>query len=468
LLVTVCLISRFLILKPEKKEFSYDLETKEPFVNPLMGLAPWATIEKSQQPHTLVYAELTWRDFEPQEGFYDFQSFESKNQFDRWKKEGKRLVFRFILDKPGKQTHLDIPDWLYDKINWDGKFYDSEYGFGFSPNYENALLIEEHAEAIEALGNRYGGQDFISFIEMGSLGHWGEWHVDVKAGIDLLPDEAIRNAFVLQYIEAFPNTHLLMRRPFTIASDFDLGLYNDMTGDFASTMTWLEWIHHGGEYSQTGEINGLSPMPEGWRLAPIGGEQAINLRNEDLYLHNLDQTLSLLRQSHTTFIGPNGPYAVPEGSWLQSGVDQVMGLIGYRLFIEKMIIRTSKGSSRDINIELIFGNNGLAPIYYNWPTHIYLFDKNKNTVYDQQLQIDLREIVPNQSVRVECTMPISSELEPGVYSLGIAITDTITQKPAVRFAMKNEENELIYKLGEFKINGIIKKSIFSRNIELDY
>src|SRR5215208_66415 len=63
-----------------------------PIVNPLMGWAPWATIKESNQPHTLVYADLTWRNFEPDEGVYDFNTFEKKQQLARWRKEGKRVV----------------------------------------------------------------------------------------------------------------------------------------------------------------------------------------------------------------------------------------------------------------------------------------------------------------------------------------------------------------------------------------
>ncbi len=50
------------------------------------------------------------------------------------------------------------------------------------------------------------------------------------------------------YVEAFPDTHLLMRRPFSIAQKLELGLYNDMTADLTQTSTWLDWIKNGGEF----------------------------------------------------------------------------------------------------------------------------------------------------------------------------------------------------------------------------
>ena len=112
-----------------------------PILNPMMGWAPWATIRASTQPHTLVYADLTWREFEPQQGIYDFQTFEEKNQLARWRQEGKRVVFRFVADIPGEELHMDIPDWLYAAMNENGDYYDNEYGMGFSPDYSDPVLL---------------------------------------------------------------------------------------------------------------------------------------------------------------------------------------------------------------------------------------------------------------------------------------------------------------------------------------
>ena len=51
----------------------------------------------------------------------------------------------------------------------------------------------EIAKAVEALGEHLGKDGLISYIELGSLGHWGEWHVNYSAGIQRLPNEAVRN-----------------------------------------------------------------------------------------------------------------------------------------------------------------------------------------------------------------------------------------------------------------------------------
>ena len=420
-----------------------------PLLNPLMGLAPWGNENRILQPHTLVYADLSWRNFEPEEGKYDFDAFEKSNQLNRWRLEGKRVIFRFVTDFPGDEKHIDIPDWLFEKINGDGTFYDNEYGRGFSPNYSNPDFMRYHQRVIKALGEHYGGDSFFAFIELGSLGHWGEWHT---YDMQLFPSTDVREKYVLDYVDAFPKTHLLMRRPFTIASDLNLGLYNDMTGNFQATSEWLAWIDNGGPFLPQ-EIGGVVPMPNGWKLAPIGGEQAPIVKNDEMYGSDLDSTLLLLKQSHTTFIGPGGPYDVPLNSLLQNGIDKALSVIGYRLYVSRVELPTVVRFRRAVNLNIQFSNSGIAPFYYPWNVYLYLFDENGGAVRKDLLPIDIRQITPEQIYSFSYSLSVEN-LNDGTYTLGIAIIDPITGAPGVRFANINERDDLIQQIGSFQVKKI--------------
>lgn len=121
----------------------------------------------------------------------------------------------------------------------------------------------------------------------------------------------------------------MARRPFTETAGLGLGLYNDMTGDFDSTIEWLDWIENGGIYSQPVEEEKLSAQPDIWESAPIGGEFTSSLSWEDMLVNNLDRTIKLLQCSHTTFIGPKCPVR-GEITEYKEGVDEVLKNIGYR------------------------------------------------------------------------------------------------------------------------------------------
>ena len=77
-------------------------------------------------------------------------------------------------------------------------------------------LIEAHARVIHALGQRYDSDPFVAYVELGSLGHWGEWHIHEKAG--QMPGKAIRDRYAQAYKDAFTQTPLMMRRPFRFAA----------------------------------------------------------------------------------------------------------------------------------------------------------------------------------------------------------------------------------------------------------
>ena len=62
---------------------------------------------------TLRFLELTWREVEPEEGVYAWEDISRKYGLASLREQGIHLVLRFVCDVPGKDTHLDIPDWLY-------------------------------------------------------------------------------------------------------------------------------------------------------------------------------------------------------------------------------------------------------------------------------------------------------------------------------------------------------------------
>ena len=84
--------------------------------------------------------------------------------------------------------------------------------------------------AMEALAEYCNKDDFVAYVELGSLGHWGEWHTNTEEGVPPLPDAEICWDYVLDYSDNFHNARMLMRRNFIMAAEGGMGLYNDMTG----------------------------------------------------------------------------------------------------------------------------------------------------------------------------------------------------------------------------------------------
>lgn len=163
------------------------------FPNAQIGYAPMIDTAEAGDA-TLRYLELTWREAEPEEGVYAWEAISEKYGFASLREQGIHLVIRFVCDVPGQETHLDIPDWLYAQTK-DGSWYDTDYGKGYSPNYANVVFRAAHHRVLYALAEFLGTDGFVSYVELGSLGHWGEWHIKSEDGLVSMPDETIRDEY---------------------------------------------------------------------------------------------------------------------------------------------------------------------------------------------------------------------------------------------------------------------------------
>jgi len=407
-------------------------QSGEVVVNPMTGFAPIAENTKVAEKYSLVYVDVTWRELEPEEGVFAFEEIDRSNHLERWRADGKRVVFRFVLDKPGSEAHMDIPDWLYEKTGGAGYAYDHEYGKGFSPDYTHPDVIEGHAKAIRALGAYYGKDDFFAYIELGSLGHWGEWHVKYDAGVPRLPNEEIRDKYIQPYLTAFPNSQILMRRPFTPCKVYGFGVYNDMTGHAEATEEWLGWINYGGKYSQTGEPNVIQAVPEIWNKAAVGGELTSSISMDWLLRFHLNETLNLIKRSHMTFIGPK----IPEGDIYAESAGEILKNLGYRYRIEKVSARETLDGKK-LKVKLHWINDGVAPLYWDWDVYLYLLDSENSIVEKSQVDIKLSELTEGKTITTQTLLDIANK-QDNSYKLCIGIIDPNTGEPAVQFAMDAE------------------------------
>ncbi len=417
------------ILIPKK---TYFYSTKgDVLINPYIGYAVNAERLDLADSASLAYIDITWRELEPEEGVYDWEEILKLNNIEEWKRSGKHAVFRFICDYPSDETHRDIPDWLYEKTNGDGTDYDIEYGKGYSPNYANDTFVECHTRVMEEIGRVLGQDDFVSYVELGSLGHWGEWHVYYQAGIDRIPKTDIRAIYVKSYEAAFPHAKLLMRRPFKELPD-GAGVYNDMTGDRDSTEKFLYWIANGGSFAQAKENDGLKAVPDIWEYAPVGGEFTSGTPMEWILTHDLDTTVSLLQRTHMSFIGPKTADLHKESNLYDVSLS-LLQYVGYRYTVTSAEVRHRYfGGSCDVSINL--KNIGTAPAYFDLIPFLYVEYPNGH-IKKYKLDADLKTLQADQTIKIDQTIKLKGTKKYHVY---FGIVDNVDRKCPIYLDMDTE------------------------------
>lgn len=399
----------------------------EAFRNPMMGYAPSADYYEAALPEDLVYIDITWAEWEPEEGEFAWAQVMTDNYVQEWKDMGKHAVLRFVCDIPSKESHMDIPEWLYEKTG-DGVFYDISYGLGYCPDYSNPIFLEEHAKALKKLGEYAAKDGFIAFVELGSLGHWGEWHTKESDGLPAIPEERICEKYVQQYAEAFPDKKLLMRRNYKIGIEKGFGVFNDMAGLSEDTLEWLDWQKNGGSYHDNLVYQ---PVEEIWNTAPVGGEFTSAISMEEMLGNALAETLGLISASHMTFLGPKCPILGEDGA---EGADEVLKTLGYRYWVKKLTLRETQ---EGLKISLVFRNDGTAPMYYDWPVMLYVTDDTGAEYAAGILDLRLPQLLSGQEQEVEAVVPWKDGMLDDI-RIGIGILDPDSGKPAVRLTMEEK------------------------------
>lgn len=433
----------------KEKSCTFEIPAGEkPVTNPMKGFMAWGENFREDPWVSFAYIPVYWNLLEPSEGTYDFEALEERCCFARWKEANVRLVLRVVADSPSEEAHMDIPLWLYEKMGSDaGQEYDNSYGKGFSPNYRSPVFQEAHARLLKALGGRYADDPQVAFVQLGSLGHWGEWHVNVSEGIEKFPFQSVTDRYVQDYLANFPAEKLLLRRPYEIGAKNKMGLYNDSFGKESSHERWLSWVQDGYVSDQNKEQ--LSGMPDFWRYAPSGGELATD--QADGWYFSDEQfpvLLKLLKESHTTFLGPNVPKFEEHGGKTKENIEQFLSEMGYCLGVRRCRIRQGI-FDKTIKAELTWSNRGVAPLYGDWPVYLEIQDENGSVVWKHSYESELSFLESGEYVQ-KLSLNGTENLKKGAYQCYVGIIDPLTQEPGVCLDMEGEG--MIYRVADIFVS----------------
>lgn len=422
---------------------------------PYHGWAAWASVspeDRIAQPFSTAFLDVKWDEFEPEKGQYNVDLLEERYRLSHWQEQGVRFLLRFVMDDvvpTGGQQRMDIPRWLYEELlaeNLDGKgggtFYDEPEqlgGGGFSPNYQSPILIERHRLAIKALAERFDDTAITAFVQVGSLGHWAEMHTWPE-GTGEFPDPDLVGQYMQAYTEAFQRVKLAARKPYPYASQENWGLYNDMFGDVGAGDTFRDWFLNGCNDMPhaTPEQVQASKMPEFWKQGYSGGEFAEGNVRKWIGDDAIAETLRLIRESHSSLIGPCSPTDLledqPDAHAFDANIDAIRQQMGYQLSLESLSHLETAQAGEMLTLHMTWLNRGTAPFYYPWPLEMSLHSADGEVVLSALGEVDVRTLLPGRTTVPE-TLQLPDDLPPGTYTLTIAFLDMDSREPALPLNM---------------------------------
>lgn len=380
-----------------------------PVTNPLKGYAPYMdSAPATDVPFTMAFYETSWRELEPQDGDYRFAQWEAGTMRSPAAKD-KRVVLRVWMDYPNQP--VGVPQWLIDAGVKMNPYDDKEVGKGLSPDYGDPRLRSALAKLIAAMGKRWNKDPQVAYIQLGLLGHWGEWHTWPRE--ELFAPDAVQREVIDGMRAAFPDKPLMGRTATGYLSQPWMGYHDDMIPQ--DTIGPEDWKFLSNLKAAGRDAN--------WKVAPTGGEMVPGAAGRYLGAE-WPLLLRAVEEGHLTWIGPYCPTMfagkAPE---YRARAEELSRRLGYEFRLERLRLDGSK-------VRLTGRNQGVAPFYERWPVRLALLDKTGKAIATSDAPSDVRTWRPGPFA-FDATLPKGTK---GPYRLAIGVIDPWTHRPAVRFA----------------------------------
>ena len=419
-------------------------ETDETFANPGQG---WMTTRRlpdgpGRFPYSVAYFRLNWEYIEPVEGQYKWQLIDEP--LAAWAKREIRIAFRIMTTNAHTKGYYCSPKWLFDA---GCKSYEYVAGGAdiasggaritrIEPDYGDPLYLEKHGQFIKALAERYDGNPQIEFIDIGSYGIWGEWHTKHPQ------PWPVRKQIIDMYLDGFRKTQLASMSDDAEALAYALARGTGFRRDGVGS-PWHEanWIGSN-KYAQ---VQGFADQ---WKRAPVVFEW---FGPYDYLIErgwSFDRALEFMAANHVTFINDNVGKVPPEQ---MPKLEQLARRAGYRFVLREISHPESLARGETLTVNMNWSNVGVGKLYRRYPLVLYLLD-SKGIVVCQQIQadVDVTSWLPGDR-SVAATLRLPTSLHAGQYTLGLALEDPTSEKPAIRLAIDSPQTDRLYRLSPVRV-----------------
>jgi len=415
-------------------------EIDELLANPGMG---WQTFYQFADedknlaglPSASAYIRFYWRELEPQEGKIDFAKFDGLLAHAH--RVGQKLGFRIMIAATDNDIPSGAPDWL--RANG-CKGYEYKYaGKGrtyWVPDFDDPVFKEAHFRLVRELGKRYDGHPDVDYVDIGSVGLWGEWHMS-DTGVDMPPAETCRE-IIDAYLEAFPDTIKLMligaaeRMKYGVSKG--AGWRADCLGDCS-----VDWNHMEDYYPEAvTQANALTA----WVDAPVAWETCWDMNHWVKEGWDVHAIFDYALEYHASYVN-NKSTPIPDG--YRPEVERLLRKLGYRLVLRSLTIPAEIDRDDSCFVSMVWENLGVAPPYRDYRVALRLTDSTGRSSL----------IATNQSIKgwlpgsftVAVTVETPKDLATGTARLAIGIIDPRTKQPAVKLAIEGRDGDGWYPLG---------------------
>lgn len=363
---------------------------------------------------SVVYLRIAWSFLEPAEGEFNWSILDSVIQ--RYERMGIRYAFR-ITAFEGNAAEDGIPRWLREAgcPGFIGTAYGKEH---WEVDYASEMLLEKLENFLTALGKRYGDDPNLEFVDVGSLGIWGEGHPIAKP----YPTEVLKKHCEL-HKKAFPKKWIVFN------DDMCRHFHPDAKPNGKFQEETIRMLLDGGYAFRDDSLNVFADpnfmysadlAERFWRNVPTILEMGHYEYAKKVNAWGGERYSKALSDYH-------GSYASIHGNpmqFLKENQDLIheMNLkMGYRFLLQTAEWQTEIAQNEKFSVDFVWKNVGVAPTYRDvFPIWTLLNEKGDVCAVFADDSLNLRSVLPDKTRDGSCAYRLPPTLQPGKYLLCVS------------------------------------------------
>ena len=427
-------------------------ESDEILVNPGMGFTTHSSVNGDVPGYpqsSIAYYRWYWDELEPQEGHFNWVMVDSILELA--KSRGQRLATR-IMPANGRpripnwyrQTGAKGYDFIAESTQLAGKKIPS-----WMPDHEDPLFAKYMGRLVAEFAHRYDGHPDIDHVDIGSYGHWGEWHLSFVKEKEAYPF-AIKKMIIDWYLNGFEKTPLVIPEDaedgLIYATENGTGWRADCMGDYGPPNNWNLLTRYLQLPRQSKSVG------DAWKTQPIAFESCGTMETWRQAGRDIEFIYSACLELHTSILN-NKSSAIPPEWW--PATEKFLKRLGYRFVIRSLRHEKWLEPGSILNIEMIVDNIGVAPPYR---AYIPVFEirpaggrrMQKKVVTRVETSWDVLKWLPGRHT-AETKIKLPENASTGRYLVYFSLIDPYSKDPVIKLAVDGRDAQGWYSWSSFEI-----------------
>jgi hypothetical protein len=392
-----------------------------------------------------LYIRMAWSYLEPEEGKYDWRFLDGL--IDKWTSKGLGISFRITCKETGRQPiqqQFATPKWVMEAGAKGGHYYKRKTtgpDGPWEPVFDDPVFMEKLGNFLEAFGDRYDGNPWLRYVDIGSIGDWGEGHT--SSGSGLRYGFAAKKPHVDLHLKHFPETRLV------ISDDFVHGIPDE--GEREKMHRYL--LAHGityrddsilvdyyvRAYTKTFSVRSPEAFADSLPLGPnvLELQHYKNFKKDGNWTAEPGSTLAkhgggmsgpdvfrgAIRKLGATYLGYHGH----AHEWLEENpclTRELLNLCGYWYFPVKATLPDTWQPDALAKVAIDWENRGVAPAYHDFELVMRL--EAAGQLADVTQPAGNREWMPGAVACATYDFPLPDDLPAGNYVFKIKLRSKAT------------------------------------------